>query len=250
MAALTARAPGADPRARLARDWLLLPVAVLAGFAVFGAAGLFAQTLSVTLPEEMPDREWVVTCVFQLLMAALATGIMLAAGRGRLARFGFRRPRRFSALRLAGVVLGTEAVVAAAFVAFPQEGPGHFAADFSLFQIIVGILLIASTCEEVVSRGLVMGLLTPLGDRGVTVAGLRLSLPVITAALYFSTMHVPLLLMGIDPVLGVRILIATFLLGLIAGHYRETTGSLLPAVLAHMLANVFGMGIGELLEIL
>jgi membrane protease YdiL (CAAX protease family) len=63
-------------------------------------------------------------------------------------------------------------------------------------------------------------------------------------------MHVPLLVMGIDPTLGVEILISTFALGLIAGYFRETTGSLLPAVIAHSFANIVGMGIGTLLETL
>jgi membrane protease YdiL (CAAX protease family) len=74
--------------------------------------------------------------------------------------------------------------------------------------------------------------------------------PVVTGALYFSAMHLPLLAMGIDPTVGVQVLLSTFGVGLIAGWFRETSGSLIPAVLAHVLANVFGMGLGSLLEVL
>jgi membrane protease YdiL (CAAX protease family) len=81
----------------------------------------------------------------------------------------------------------------------------------------------------------------------VRIRRLHLSLPVIVAALFFAAMHIPLLIMGIDPWMGVSILVSAFLLGLIAGFYRERSGSLLPAYVAHMLANVFGMGIGHLL---
>jgi membrane protease YdiL (CAAX protease family) len=61
---------------------------------------------------------------------------------------------------------------------------------------------------------------------------------VLTGAAAFSAMHLVLLKrMGAK---AAPVLVVTFVLGCIAGVYRETTGSLIPAVLVHMLFNVGG----------
>jgi len=237
---------GAAPRSRL---WPRLPLGILLALAVFALAGPLSQALGrVILPAESAQDEWLSTSLFQVLMALLAMGFMLILGRGSLSGFGFRSPGRISWPRLALAVFVAEVAVSVAFLPAPQDGSGHFAEDFSLVQIVIGVLVIASLCEEILARGLLMGILAPLADRGLGSARLRLSLPVIVAAFYFAAMHVPLLIMGIDTWLGIQILLSTFLLGLIAGYYRERSGSLLPAYVAHMLANVFGMGIGWILE--
>lgn len=248
-------APAGTPEAvsptvtRRSRLWPRLSLAVLLGLAVFAVAGPLSQALGgLILPAEPAQREWLSTSLFQVLMAIIAIGLMLILGKGSLSGFGFRLPSRISWLRLVLAVFIAEAAVSLAFLPAPQEGPGHFAEDFSLVQTVIGVLVIASLCEEILTRGLLMGVLAPLADRGVGGARLRVSLPVIVAALYFAAMHVPLLIMGIDTWLGIQILISTFLLGLIAGYYRERSRSLLPAYVAHMLANVFGMGIGWILE--
>ena len=54
-------------------------------------------------------------------------------------------------------------------------------------------------------------------------------------------MHLVLLLSGVDLVTIVMILLFTFSIGLMAGHYRSKTMSLIPAIVVHILANVGGM---------
>ncbi len=227
-------------------DWLRLPGAVILAVVVFAVAGSLSQVIGTAIPDARPDKMWATTSIFQILMAVLAVLIMLIAGRGRLGRFGFCRGSHFPWWPVARAVFIAEGLIFLVFLPIPQKGPGHFAGDFSYLQTVVAVWIIASTCEEVLSRGLVMGLLQPLAGRGIRIPRVTLSLPVITAALLFSAMHVPLLVMGIDTVSGIQILFATAALGLIAGYYRERTGSLIPAVLAHMLANIFGMGFDAL----
>jgi membrane protease YdiL (CAAX protease family) len=41
--------------------------------------------------------------------------------------------------------------------------------------------------------------------------------------------------------LGPPVIVLTTLLGLVAGYYREKTGSLIPAIIIHALFNVGGM---------
>ena len=127
-------------------------------------------------------------------------------------------------------------------------GKGHPAQEFSFLQVVIGVWIVASIAEEVFTRGLLQSFLAPLKGSGIRFPKVFLSVPVIFSATFFSLMHVPLLLMGMDSALGVSILISTWLVGLVAGYYREQSGSLLPAVTAHMLANIFGFAYGVLAQ--
>ncbi len=226
--------------------WLRLPLALVLALLVFVPSGIISGALvSVFAGDGDPDP-WLSTVLFQLTMGFVALLIMLIIGRGKLTSFGFCRGSRLPLLRIALAVLLAEGVVFLAFLPLGKPGEGHFAEQFTFWQTVVGVWLIASTVEEIVTRGLVQGFLHPLQSVGLRIARIRLSLPVIAGAVLFAAMHLPLLVMGIDLTLGVQILVATFLLGLIAGYFRETTGSLIPAIIAHMLANVFGMGFDQL----
>jgi membrane protease YdiL (CAAX protease family) len=61
-------------------------------------------------------------------------------------------------------------------------------------------------------------------------------LPVLFSGLYFGLMHV----VAINK-LGPPVIVLTTLLGLVAGYYREKTGSLIPAIIIHALFNIGGM---------
>jgi membrane protease YdiL (CAAX protease family) len=121
----------------------------------------------------------------------------------------------------------------------PSAGhPGVAGASF--LQVVITVWVIASTCEEVLYRGLIQSFLEPLGIHGVEVSGIRLSLPVIAAALLFGFMHMMLLAAGADGFLVGGIVGTAVVLGLVAGYQREKSGSLIPAILVHMLFNAFG----------
>jgi membrane protease YdiL (CAAX protease family) len=220
-----------------------VPIAFLLGLFVFVAAGILSQSVGSIIPESVASKAWWTTTLFQLLMAVISVLLMLLIGRGDLSRFGFKLGSRPPYWRIVLLVLAAQVLCTAVFLPCPRTGPEHFASEFSFLRIVIGVWIIASACEEVVARGLVQGFLSPLHERGITIAGVRLGLPAIVGALFFSATHLPLLMMGIDRCLGLQILVGTFLLGLIAGHFRERTGSLLPAVAAHALANVFGMAL-------
>jgi membrane protease YdiL (CAAX protease family) len=59
--------------------------------------------------------------------------------------------------------------------------------------------------------------------------------------LFFGAMHLVLLLAGADIQTTAIIVIFTFSLGLLAGHQRAKSGSLIPAIVLHALANVGGI---------
>jgi len=229
-----------------ARTWWRVPLGFLLGLVVFAIAGPTSR-LPDRLLQSGPDVDpWLSTLTFQITMGIVAVLIMLIIGRGNLRRFGFQRGSQWRLVRVALIVLAAELLISLAFLPFPKPGPDHFAADFTWWQTLIGVLIVASTLEEVVARGLVQTIVDPLRNHGLHIGRLNLSVPVLTGAVYFSAMHIPLLVMGIDTVQGIHILCSTFALGLIAGYFRESSGSLIPAVIAHMLANVYGMGLGEL----
>lgn len=204
-------------------------LAVALGAAAFLAGPVLCNAAGCTEPS--PWR-----LVVTLL---ISVGLLALLSRGRLSAYGFRVPGEFSLPRLAILSVAVAGVTFFAMRLASGSGGGGIAPRSMLYHVAFSWLL-ASVAEEVLSRGLVQGILAPLGSRGLTVRGVRLSLPVIGAAAFFGATH---LIMGSS---GIRIstvavvIPGAFVLGLVAGYYRESTGSLVPAVLAHLLANMTG----------
>lgn len=117
----------------------------------------------------------------------------------------------------------------------------------SLLQVVVSVWIVASICEEVLHRGLIQSFLDPLKGYGITIFGIRFSLPVVTVALLFGFMHIVLLTTGVDGFLVGCIVGSSIVLGMVAGYYREKSGSLLPAILVHMLFNAYG-GVAQYIQ--
>jgi membrane protease YdiL (CAAX protease family) len=115
-----------------------------------------------------------------------------------------------------------------------------FAEDFTFLDNVIRVWIYASVAEEILTRGLIQGYLSPHADRGISLGGLRISLPVLVGAIFFGAMHLGLLTIGIDGRTVVQIVVFALLIGIVAGHFREKTGSLIPAIVAHALANVTG----------
>ena len=112
----------------------------------------------------------------------------------------------------------------------------------SFTKVLVSVWLLASTSEEMLFRGLVLGSLSPLSHRAWTVRRCRISLPVAIAAVLFGLVHLGLMRVAAAPMVALIVVTAT-VAGLVAGYYREKTGSLVPAVAAHMTFNVVSAGI-------
>ena len=62
----------------------------------------------------------------------------------------------------------------------------------------------------------------------------------LVGALFFASMHVMLLTTGMGSSAVFNIVLSAFILGVVAGYYREKTESLIPAIFVHMLFNVGG----------
>ena len=106
-------------------------------------------------------------------------------------------------------------------------------------RFVLSVVLLASICEEVFARGLVLGFLAPLKRYSLAVLRWRLSAPVLISALGFGLGHL-CLLGSMDSRMVVLIVVNAAVLGLLAGYHREKTGSILPAIAVHMAFNIVG----------
>jgi len=213
-------------------------VAVLLGFFVLVVGGAVITLLGIT-PESSKAVPWLGPFYMHTTMLVVSILLMVLLSRVRLAAWGFMWSgiSRLRKVVVWSLGVGTVGAVIQTTL-FPMDIP--VAQQFTFGQIVVFIWIYASICEEVLTRGLIQGYLAPLRELGFRVFRIRLSLPVMVSALFFSLIHLAAVgdTTSISAVLIFLLFAAT--LGTMAGYYREQTGSLLPAVAVHMMFNVSG----------
>ena len=172
------------------------------------------------------------------LLGLLTFLVMVCSGIPRQ-DFGFRRAQgAWLGFAMAGALAG----IVSTIVLKVSGGGGLDAALAGVAPLeVLCMLLLATVVEELFVRGWMQGFLAPLQDRGITLLGLWISIPVATGALTFGAMHLSLTMNAIDPLTMACILIFTTVLGALAGLARERTGSLVPAIGTHLAGNVGGI---------
>lgn len=171
-----------------------------------------------------------------ILVLSVALAWVISGGRPELFGLG-RGSYRFSP-RILLWVLPTAALSTAALVAGARGSGAGPTEGMSRLQLIVFVWVYASVCEEVLTRGLLQTLLDNDG-RSRCVRRRGLGMPVVVGALFFAAMHL-VLVRSMGPA-AVPVIVLTFGLGLVAGRYRERTGSLIPAIIVHALFNIGAM---------
>jgi membrane protease YdiL (CAAX protease family) len=178
-----------------------------------------------------------------VMLAASVVIIGLWPGRS-FADFGFTRGTyRFRPSILLWVLPTAVLSLLSRLAPRPPEAESIIAGQSHL-QLVLFVWVYASVCEEVLTRGLLQSIVAGWGRSGE--ASTKFSMPVLVSALFFGAMH--LVLLGpMGPSAAVPIVLAT-LLGYLAARYRESTGSLIPAVIVHALFNVGGMLPGWIID--
>ena len=187
-----------------------------------------------------------------LATQSLELGLSLIAiwllGKGRFADYGFRWPKSdshwsTSMMRWLPVALISLAVGALATLAILITGAvgNPLAKQLTIPQIILFIWIFSSTIEEIFTRGFLQSHLAAALDTNRKIPFLKVDYPTFTSAFFFACMHLVLLKTGADLISTIIILLFTFSVGLLAGHQRACTGSLIPAIGVHMLANIGGL---------
>ena len=194
--------------------------------------------------------EWMSVFVNYGIMLAVSLILILASSMGDASRFGFTRPKIRGGYGTGitwGVILGAMASVSSLA---SRAGGLSPLKGLSFVQIVLLVWVLASVTEEILVRGYVQSYLEPLTDRGFSVFHLRISLPVIVSAIFFAAMHIILLATGTSFLVTYIVVVFAFFLGLVAAYQRERTGSILPAIAAHVSFNVGGVVGGAIYVIL
>jgi len=205
---------------------------VLALGGAIAAVALWLSRLWGRLRHRKPN-----SLVTHLVMAGLAVAAMYLTSGGRWSEFGLGLGSFHWSPMLLLWVLPT-AILTIMQLAASRGRPSDDPHPLGPVQTVLRIWVVASIAEEVPTRGLIQGLLAPLSATGFHVAGVLVSVSILLAALAFAAMHLVLVRkMGAK---AVPVIVLAFLLGCVTGVYRQTTGSLIPAVIVHMLFNVGG----------
>lgn len=204
--------------------------------------------VAIILPKLLIVRPVARVATTQGLELGLSLLAIAVLGRGRFADYGFCKPRldrpaSEALLRWIPVGLGAMALGAVATMATLIAGAGGnpIAKQLTFLQIILFVWIFSSTIEEIFTRGFLQSHVAPVLPGSFRFLFFRIETAAFISALFFSLMHLSLLASGADPTTIIITILFTFSVGLLAGHHRARTGSLIPAVGIHMLANIGGV---------
>jgi len=108
-------------------------------------------------------------------------------------------------------------------------------------QVILFVFVTASIVEEILYRGFLLNILSPLKTYGIRIRRLKISLPVIISAVIFGLSHLILITTGADSFFVLRIVIFTTILGLLAGFFQEKYENNIYAIIVHMSGNLMAV---------
>jgi membrane protease YdiL (CAAX protease family) len=161
----------------------------------------------------------------------------MVASRRPFADFGFRRPSPAKGhFKLWGLALG--AACTGVMLAFGLQGPGEDLATSGLLWFVLLIWVVAPLVEEIFCRAWFQ-----------TLAGADTPAAVLWSATLFGAMHLVLLFSDMKISAVVVILLSVTALGFVCATARARTGSLRPAVFAHVLFNFGGILAGVIYTI-
>jgi membrane protease YdiL (CAAX protease family) len=188
----------------------------------------------------------------QLTFLITSLILIIILGKGNLSAFGFK-PAHIKQL-IAPVLISIPAelimmvimIISVMLSGIMPTGEKHPGMEGGMLKTIISVIIVASICEEIFYRGLLQSLLEPLRRYGFKFVRVHISVPVIVCGVGFGLGHL-CLLGSMSRVVVINIVLSSTLLGLIAGYYREKTGSLIPAVAVHMTFNIVGSAVPALL---
>lgn len=144
------------------------------------------------------------------------------------------RPIRFTIL----ISLGVNIALAIMTVIVGGEVEPHpVVNDLTPWQAVFFVVIGAPISEELLFRGFLLNFLKPFTTASFLIFKRRISSAILISAFVFSLAHLVLISAGVGVAFTFRILVFTFILGLIAGYYQEKYKNTAYAILVHMSAN-------------
>ena len=113
--------------------------------------------------------------------------------------------------------------------------------SMSILQQLIFIVVLASLSEDLLFRGFLQNMLSPIKSYGINFLNTRLSLPVIISGILFGLMHFAMIGTGASFSFVIQIVISGMFLGMIAGYFQEKYNNFTFAFIVHMTANLSGL---------
>lgn len=228
-------------------------IAILMGLFVINIVD-YVEKLITLIPGVMAVLSWIPRLSEGVAMIVVTVLIILIVNKGKLTDYGFTFGKNIKYVKI--IILSFIVGIVTMFVMgivvnilnslFPVEGGEHFASKYSFLETVLYVWILASISEEVLTRGLIQGFLMPLREYGFRIFKRFVSVPVLIGALFFGAIHIMLLTTGMNAYMVFAVVVTCFILGLMAGYTREKTGSLIPAIIVHMMFNIGGAFLGLL----
>ena len=192
--------------------------------------------------------------IVQFMYLLFSLLLIYFVGEKKFAEYGFKLTKIKTVLWAVVISIPVELVmifvmIVAVVVSGGASPDENLFTSMSFVETVLSVWIVASTCEEIFFRGFLYGYLSPLKKYGLRVFGLFVSVPVSVCAVLFGLAHLCLLGRMPDAMVPV-IVLSTTLLGFIAGYFREKSGSLVPAIAAHVTFNIVGYCVPQLLQTL
>ena len=212
-------------------------IAILLGISVLILSSILViiLTKNTNIIISIPALSKTLTHTSMLVFSVL---YIIILGKRGLPNFGFVWNTNFSIVRIVLISLFIGMIPSLLNNFIFETASTNPTVNFTLIEKIVFIWIWASICEEILTRGLIQGFLSPFKNIGIKLFNTMISLPVIIGAIFFGSMHLMLLTMGVELSSVIVIVIFGIVLGGIAGYQREITNSLLPAIIVHMCFNI------------
>ncbi len=211
-------------------------LAIILAFAVFVTASSVAF-LTVEHPLSFPLKIWITQGLHHAVMLIMSLILILIISKGKMRMFGFRIGKKYEWIStiLIGLLLGFFSYL---IQTKAMRGGLGMIEIYPLTTNIISFVLLASIAEEVLARGLVQSVLSPLSHKGIFIFRKAFSTPTIISALisaFFSTIFFfPLIFKNRYLLAASLFFLVGFVLGLFAGYNRERTQSLIPAIIIHL----------------
>ena len=224
-------------------------VTVLIALGLFLVVDIPARGIIAVLSSFLSSASWWVTPLIRQLSEVLIALILMVLIDRRVDfdRHGFRFSGNLNIWKsiiytplLFIITLIIGGILASVITALMGPTPTYDFGNMNLFQTIIKVWILASIGEEIIFRGLILTYLSSRIHTSFSLFRIRITHSTLIAAIFFSLAHFMLLLKGAGAVQMAFISVMTFILGLGAGYFREKTGSLVPAIIIHILFNVFG----------
>ena len=202
-------------------------VTVVVALVMFVIAALSGRAIPHAVREAHP---WLAQIVVKIVLTIESFALMYASKKP-LATYGFRKSEGRNG-KLIALAFGLGALATLVVLGAGLKGLAPILKGYTFLDIVIGAWIISSVAEEIFVRGWFQS----------TIAGqVSRRAEILLSGALFGSMHASLFFAGVEPASAVVIMVSTFCLGLVTATLRARSGSLMPAIYAHVAFNVGGM---------